>query len=473
MANYKTTIGLEIHAQLKTESKMFCSCKNDPDEKIPNKNICPICTGHPGTLPTANKEAILNVLKVGCALESELADFTQFDRKHYFYPDIPKGYQISQYKNPLASGGELVGVKITRVHLEEDTARSIHEEGSESLIDFNRSGIPLMELVTEPVIESGERAGQFARELQRLLRALDVSDANMEKGQMRVEANLSVSDSEKLGAKVEIKNLNSFRSLERAVAYEIERHTKLLENGESIIQETRGWDEEKGITVSQRKKEESHDYRYFPEPDIPPFKLSEIPEFRKENILNTLPELPDEKKERYIKEFGIKEEQVNILIDNPLLAELFENTLEILPGDLKNAPQKTVNYITSDIVGLLNDSSEKNIPFPPKDFALLIEMICGNELSSRGGKDVLSLMFKEKKNPKSIAEEYSLLQVSNEDEINKLAEEIIKENPEVVSSFKSGKESSLQFLIGQGMKKSKGSADPGALKEVFLKFLKG
>ena len=259
MKTYKPTIGLEIHAELKTATKMFCDSPNDPFNAAPNTNVCPICMGHPGTLPVINKKAVESVLRVGVALGATLADFSEFDRKNYFYPDIPKGYQISQYKHPLVTGGELAGVAITRVHLEEDTASSGHDEGDYSLVDFNRAGVPLMELVTEPVIHSAEQAGNFGRELQLLLRTLGVSEANMEKGEMRVEANISISDTEKLGTKVEVKNLNSFKAAEKAITYEILRHIALLEAGEKVIQETRGWDDSKGKTFSQRKKEDSHD----------------------------------------------------------------------------------------------------------------------------------------------------------------------------------------------------------------------
>ena len=281
MSDYKATIGLEIHAELKTKTKMFCNSKNDPDEKRPNVNICPVCMAYPGTLPTVNFEAVKHVVRVGCAINGEIADYSEFDRKNYFYPDIPKGYQISQYKFPLVKGGMLNGVKITRVHLEEDTARSSHDQGNYSLVDFNRAGVPLMELVTEPVIHTAEEASAFAKELQLLLQALGAGEANMEKGEMRVEANISIapktdnesriSNNEKeiLGTKVEVKNLNSFKAVEKAIIYELKRHEEMLEKGEKIIQETRGWDENKEVTFSQRAKEDSHDYRYFPRPGYP------------------------------------------------------------------------------------------------------------------------------------------------------------------------------------------------------------
>jgi len=302
--NYIPTIGLEIHAELKTKSKMFCSSLNDPNEKHPNINICPICMGHPGTLPVANKVAIHEVQKVGLALNCTLALFSKFDRKNYFYPDLPKGYQISQYDLPFCKEGYLdiasKRIRITRIHLEEDAGRLIHPPGTDySLVDFNRAGVPLMELVTEPDITSGQEAMAFAKELQILLRYLAASDANMEKGQMRVEANVSVKPDgqEKLGTKVEVKNLNSFKSVERAIAFEITRQSQLLESGQKIIQETRGWDEVKGETFSQREKEEAHYYRYFPEPDLPPFRFTKE-EF--EELKSEIPELPWQRRKRFL-----------------------------------------------------------------------------------------------------------------------------------------------------------------------------
>lgn len=271
--NYFPTIGLEIHAELKTESKMFCPCLNDPDEKIANSNICPICLAHPGTLPVINKEAVRKVIKTGLTLNCQILSSSKFDRKNYFYPDLPKGYQISQYDLPLTENGYLEidgqNIRIKRVHLEEDTGRLIHPLGADySLVDFNRAGIPLMELVTEPDIHSAQQARKFAEELRLILRYLDVSNADMEKGQMRVEVNISLSQSRKLGTKVEIKNLNSFKSVEKGIEYEIERQAEILGRGNQIIQETRGWHDLKQVTISQRSKEEAHDYRYFPEPDL-------------------------------------------------------------------------------------------------------------------------------------------------------------------------------------------------------------
>lgn len=463
---YIPTIGLEIHAELKTQTKMFCDSPNDPDEKEPNMNVCPICMGHPGTLPTINKEAVRYVLKVGLALGGTLADFTEFDRKNYFYPDIPKGYQISQYKYPLVSSGELQGVAITRIHLEEDTARNIHTE-DDSLIDFNRAGIPLMELVTEPVIHSAEEAGTFARELQLLLRYLDVSDADMEKGHMRVEANVSVAPEGERGTKVEIKNLNSFRAVERGIAYEVERQTAVLEEGGEVVHETRGWNENTGETFSQRAKELSHDYRYFPEPDLPKLKLSKMPEFAEATLREELPELPWERRERY-SVMGLKKEDAGMFVQNKALGTYFETVSEKLPDEEK---LRVANYLATDLAGLMSaDASSRELPMV-ETFVTLMQMIAANELSSRGAKDILKIMYEEGGDPREIAEREGLLQKSDEGELKKVAQEIIAEHEDVAEEYKGGKETSLQFLVGQGMKKTGGAANPQVLQKLFKELL--
>jgi len=488
--DYKTTIGLEIHIELKTKTKMFCNSKNDPDETRPNVNICPICTAQPGTLPVINKEAVKSVLKVGLALKGQLADFTEFDRKNYFYPDIPKGYQISQYKFPLVFGGELKGVQITRVHLEEDTARSNHQ-GDYSLVDFNRAGVPLMELVTEPVIETAKQAGDFARELQLVLRYLGVSDANMEKGEMRVEANISVSQDENFGTKVEVKNLNSFRVVEKAIAYEVERQKAVLEDGGTIVQETRGWDENSQKTFSQRIKEGSADYRYFPDPDLPKLKISELPEFQEQELRKEIPELPNEKRERYRLDFGIKDEDIEVYILNKDLAELFEAVGNKFSED-RDIIKLASNYLTSDLVGLIKRGergptsdvakqhtvtkkhNKTNSEVGPQglgkvevdNFVNLIKLVKENKVSSRGAKDILILMYKEGGEPEKIAEEQGLFQVSDDGALNKIIEQVILENPVAVGEYKKGKEASLQYLVGQGMKISKGSANPAKISEL-------
>ncbi|NDB61763.1 Asp-tRNA(Asn)/Glu-tRNA(Gln) amidotransferase subunit GatB, partial [bacterium] len=380
MKGYKATIGLEIHAELKTSSKMFCSCKNNPDEEKPNANVCSICMGHPGTLPALNKQAIKHVIRIGRAVKGNIADFTEWDRKNYFYPDIPKGYQISQYKYPLVSGGSISGIDLTRIHLEEDTAQSTHDIHEKSLVNFNRSGVPLMELVTEPVIHDAETAVKFAKELQLLLRYLNAGEANLEKGEMRVEANISVSKTEKFGTKTEVKNLNSFKAVEKAIAYEIERQINALENGEVVLQETRGWDENTGKTYSQRLKESSHDYRYFPEPDLPKLKISEIPEFSKENIETTLPELPWDKRNRFVKDYMMTEKEVAVFIESPEIAEYFEQVIK----DNKKIVKLSINYILSDYLGLIKKESKNINTVSTENFSKLMVMIDEKKLSSRG-----------------------------------------------------------------------------------------
>jgi aspartyl-tRNA(Asn)/glutamyl-tRNA(Gln) amidotransferase subunit B len=467
-SKYKTTVGLEIHAELKTDTKMFCSCKNDTGEKRPNVNVCPVCMGHPGTLPVLNKKAIENVLKVGLACDSQIADFTEWDRKNYFYPDIPKGYQISQYKYPLVFGGFLKGIQITRIHLEEDTAKSTHDAGDFSLVDFNRSSVPLMELVTEPVIHSGKEASDFAKELQLLLQYLGVGDANMEKGEMRVEANISVSDCEgKLGTKVEVKNLNSFRTVEKAIAYETERHIELLEKGEKIIQETRGWDEAKQKTYSQRIKEDSHDYRYFPDPDLPKLMVSEVFDLKK--LKEGLPELPWQRRERYVKDFGIKDQDAESYVINMSLGEFFEKVIVDFSGN-REFIKLASNYISSDLVGLL--SKDSNLKYPDdKSFAKIILMVSEGKLSSRGAKDLLLKIVKDGGSPEEIAEKEGLIQKNDEGELKAVLEKLIAENPKVVADYKAGKEASLQFFVGQAMKATKGSANPQVIKKVLLALL--
>ena len=664
---YVPTIGLEIHAELKTRTKMFCGCANNPDEKKQNTNICPICMGHPGTLPTVNKEAVKNVLRVGVALKAKIADFTEWDRKHYFYPDIPKGYQISQYKYPLVSGGSLKGIEITRIHLEEDTGTLIHADISSSVIpaeagiqkalgprlhgddktgysfvDYNRAGVPLMELVTEPVIHDAKTAGDFARELQLVFRYLGVSDANMEKGEMRVEANISVAkpteiadrrgldtqmhadgntgkllyedlsykirgaafsiinelgsghkelvyqkaleeefkkggviyekekvinviyDGKKvgvyrpdfvidgkvileikavsfvgeierkqlwhylksydyklallinfgskklqiervvldsirvnprlgnprasafLGTKVEVKNLNSFRVVEKAIEYEIERQTAVLEAGEKVVQETRGWDEGKQKTFSQRKKEESHDYRYFPEPDIPKFKLGEIQWAREEFIRKTLPELPEEKRERYASVYGIKNEDIEIYVAGPELGKFFEEVANKL-GVNKKAIALASNYIISDVVGMRKTMSTistsasisaENLrasaffgKLTPESFAKLIVMIEKGLLSSRGAKDTLAKLIDEGGEPGSVAKAIGVIQIHDGEAIKKVVKKIISENEKVVGDYKGGKVAALQFLVGQVMKETRGAASPNNIKDILTKLL--
>ena len=470
MTDYKPTIGLEIHAELKTKTKMFCDSKNDPDEKEPNVNICPICMAHPGTLPVINKQAVKHVLKMGLAVGGTLADFTEFDRKNYFYPDIPKGYQISQYKYPLVSRGNLRGVDITRIHLEEDTARSQHE-GDHSLIDFNRAGVPLMELVTEPVIKDAITAVEFARELQLILRYLGASDANMEKGEMRVEANISISKTDTFGTKVEIKNLNSFRVVERAILYEIKRQEEVLTSGGKVVQETRGWNDKKRETFSQRAKEDSHDYRYFPDPDLPKLKISEIPEFSEAELKKEIPELPGELRERFKKEFGIKDEDVESYVNDVALADFFVSVAEKLKSD-KKVIQLASNYITNNLLALELDYHVAD-KIDAEEFGTVVLMANAGEISSNSAVELIVRMAKGGKlgDIKDYASKEGLLQKSGEDELMEIVKHVISENTGVVEEYRGGKEVSLKYLLGQAMKESKGAGNPKILESLLKKEL--
>jgi len=447
---------------------MFCQCKNDPDEEKPNWNICPVCTAQPGTLPVINKKAVEHVLRVGTALGSNLADFTEWDRKNYFYPDIPKNYQISQYKYPLVSGGTLAGVDITRIHLEEDTGSSQHDQGDYSLVNYNRAGVPLMELVTEPVIHDAETAMRFAKELQLLLRYLGASDANMEKGEMRVEANISISETETFGTKVEVKNINSFKSVGDAIAYEIKRHAEVLGRGEKIVQETRGWDENASKTFSQRKKESANDYRYFPDPDLPKMQISEIPEFQ--NLKGTLPELPWEKRERLQKEYDFPDFITEMLVTNEIVRDFFEKVASGLSGD-KELIKLASNYLTSDLAALMKAGDGTPWKVTPENFIGLMHMVHAGDVSSRGAKDTLAILYKEGGDANVVAEKNGLIQKSDAGALEAIVKEVITANQGVADEYKAGKLASLQYLVGQGMKASKGSANPQVLSELFKKSL--
>ena len=472
---YYFTIGLEVHAELATRTKMFCGCKNNPDEEKPNINICPVCMAHPGALPVLNKKAVENVIKVGLAVDGTIADFTEFDRKNYFYPDIAKGYQISQYKCPIVSGGSLAGFNITRVHLEEDTANNKHDRGDFSLIDFNRSGVPLMELVTKPcTFESMEEAAnagtKFAKEFQLLLWYLNVSEANMEKGEMRVEVNISVSkDSKILGTKVEVKNLNSFRSVERAIKYELGRMKELIEENkvDEIVQETRGWDEGKQKTFSQRKKESSQDYRYFPDPDLPKLKLHEAFDLAK--MKKKLPELPEAKRVRYKKDFGIKDEDIEVYINDTELGTWFEEISRILLD--KDKIKIVSNYITTDFMGLKKANLDIQCP-SANNMAELSSMIVEGKISSRSAKDILAMIVLKDASPLKIAKENNLLQSNDTEALKAIAQKIIDSNPKVVSDYRGGKEQALMSLVGQIMKETKGSANPTITKQILKNMLK-
>ncbi len=477
---YQPTIGLEIHAELNTKTKMFCESLNDPAETHPNTNVCPVCMGHPGTLPVINKEAVKKVVLVGLSIGGKIAEYSQFERKNYFYPDLPKGYQISQYARPLVESGELIlpssgkKVRIRRAHLEEDTGRLIHEKDS-ALVDFNRAGVPLMELVTEPDINSAKEASEFAEELRLIFKTLGVSDADMEKGQMRLEANVSLN----MGTKVELKNINSFNALRRAIDHELGRQEKMLKDGKKVEHETRGWDDAKQKTVLQRKKEESHDYRYFPEPDLPPLKVYEDTELNPDILKLSLPELPSHKRKRFEKEYMLEKSEAYTLVLDKAISDYFEKAVSELlewsgEKDKKEATKLTFNYLTSDLQGLVK---EKDLPWgelllTPENFAEIIKMILENIISSRAAKDILRVLVEEGGDPSDIVRDRGLAQISNENALEEVAKKVIAGNPQAISDFKSGKENALQFLVGQVMKETKGSANPETARETLLKLLK-
>ncbi len=486
---YEPVIGLEIHVELNTRTKMFCYSPNDPREVHPNVNICPICMGHPGTLPTANKDAIKKVIQVGLALNGEIPEFSQFDRKNYFYPDLPKGYQISQYQHPLVSGGHLeiathAGIKkirITRVHLEEDTGRLVHDkETGSSLVDFNRAGVALMELVTEPDFRAAEEVRAFGEELQKIVRYVGASDADMEKGQMRVEVNISLrpEGQEEFGTKAEIKNINSFKYAADAVDYEIRRQTAVLERGEKVVQETRGWNEHKGESFSQRTKESAHDYRYFPEPDLPPLNISRE---WVEQIRDELPELPAAKRERFGREYGLEQDVIEIMVRDKDLAGFFEEVMseasehdaETPEKPKKNLAKTAASFLTGDFLRLLSAASApiSDIRVSAEDFAELVVYVAENKISNLAAKQVMDEMFRSGDDPSDIINRLGLWQMSDASELEDIASHIIKENPAAVADYKKGKAVSLQFLVGQVMKESRGTANPKIAQEIIKKIL--
>ena len=475
---YNVTIGMEVHAELKTASKMFCACKNGLGlEQEPNIHICPVCTGQPGTLPVPNRQAIEMVQRIGLALNCTINRHSKFDRKNYFYPDIPKGYQISQYDEPFCEHGTILvngkSFRITRIHLEEDTGKSLHPAGADyTLVDFNRAGVALMELVTEADFENGKDTRAFCQKLRQTLRYLDASDADMEKGQMRCEVNLSLypEGADRLsGTKVEVKNLNSFKTVERAIDFEIKRQTEILEEGKKVVQETRGWDEARGETVSQRKKESAHDYRYFPEPDIPPFDFSE--EYIA-GLRRTLPELPDAKAERFVNEYQLPVADVVILTEEKEFSAYFEEVASELAdkkasgemqAEIPRAVKLAANYMLTEIRKHLSERGEKtkDIPFTPENYAEFISLIADKKINSSAAQSVLAEMYQGGDNdPSHIVSRLNLAQVSDTGELEGVVDGVLAANAKSVADFQAGKENAFQYLIGQVMKETKGKANP-------------
>lgn len=509
MPSYQPVIGMEIHVELKTKSKMFCSCPNDPDRKEPNVNICPICLAHPGTLPVPNKTAIAWTVKIGRALGCRIRALSKFDRKHYFYPDLPKGYQISQYDEPIAEHGKLTlsfplndnirdeaVIGITRAHLEEDTAKLLHDSSNATLVDFNRAGTPLVEIVTDPDFKTALEAKTFCQELRSILRYLNVSDADMEKGHMRCEANVSVQTAGQfeivdgvvkplgdyaLNHKVEVKNINSFKAVERAIEFEIKRQTELLAKGESWHQQTRGWDEDKGETVLQRVKENAADYRYFPDPDLPPFHPTAIASN------DALPELPQATRKRFHEEHGLSYADAKLLSEDKAWAAFTDATMSELtewvltlehqtpapmvsPNESNRLAKLAGGWITSKLMGLMAERrlDIRLLKISAENFAELLALIYTNKVNSTNAQKLLADMLDSgvDMDPTHVMEEKNYGQVSDEGKIGTIVEDIITKFPDQVAQFKAGKEPVIKFLVGMVMRQSEGTADPAIVEKL-------
>jgi aspartyl-tRNA(Asn)/glutamyl-tRNA(Gln) amidotransferase subunit B len=480
LERYEAVIGIEVHCQLKTASKMFCGCSNTYADAPPNTHVCPVCLGLPGTLPTINRKAVEYVLATGVAIGAETPDATRWDRKNYFYPDLPKGYQISQYDLPLAAHGRLsfdtsegeVTIGITRAHLEEDTAKLTHATDAVgrrvSLVDFNRSGAPLMEIVTDPDVRSAEQARRYAEELQALLRAIGASDADMERGQMRVEANVSLRPrgTEPFGTRVEVKNMNSFRSVERAIAFEIERQAAALDAGETLTQDTRGWNEDRGTTYVMRSKEDSHDYRYFPEPDLPPLRVEAS---WLAAIRAALPELPAARRARYERELGVSAYDAAVIVAEPQAAELFEATRAAAP----EADGKTIaNWVTGAFLGLLKADPDAAARIAPGELADLVRRIGAGELSGTNAKEVFAAHAADGSSVGAIVERLGFHQISDASAVAAVVAEVIAANPKAVADYRAGKPV-LGFFVGQVMKATRGQANAAVVQDAVRDRLEG
>ncbi len=471
---YEPVIGLEIHVQMDTKTKMFCGCKVEFGAE-PNTNVCPVCLGMPGSLPVINKKAIEYAIRASLALNCTVHKESVFARKNYFYPDLPKGYQISQYEKPLATNGwieiELPDgrkkkIRIRRLHVEEDAGKNIHE-GNRSYVDLNRAGTPLMEIVTEPDINSPEEARIFLETLRNIMRYTGVSKADMEKGQLRCDINVSVrpKGSDKLGTRVEIKNVNSFRFVQKALEYEIERQIKVLEEGGTIVQETRTFDPQTGKTYPMRTKEEAEDYRYFPDPDLLPLVLDEK---WIEEIKNSMPELPHQRFERLLSQYGLGEYEAKILVNHKEVGDFFEEAVKVF-----NEPKMIANWLLNDLLGLLHDKqiSIEESPVKPEHLAKLVKLIKEGTISSRIGKEVIKEMVETGKDPEKIVEEKGLKQISDEGAIRQIVEEVLKNFPKEVERYRNGEEKLLGFFVGQVMRATKGKANPKIVNKVIREVL--
>ena len=472
---YETVIGLEVHCQLKTKTKVWCSCNADYDNEVPNVSTCPICTGQPGALPKLNEEVLNYAIKAALALNCEVNEESQFDRKNYFYPDSPKNYQITQYFKPYAENGTLhirtnsgkeTKIGIERIQIEEDTAKSIHT-ASESLLNYNRASVPLIEIISKPEIKNAEEAYAYLNTLKERLKYTKVSDVSMELGSLRCDANVSVrkKGDSVLGTRTETKNLNSFKAVVRAIEYETNRQIEVIENGGRVIQETRLWDEEQGVTRPMRSKEEAMDYRYFPEPDLPKIIISND---RLEKVKKEMPEFADKKTKRFIEEYKLNEKEAITLATEPELAEYYEEIVK-----KSDEPKLSANWMLTEILRVLK---EKNIGIEQfsvssENIAKLIKLIKSNVISSKIAKEVFEILQVENKDPEIIVKEKGLIQITDNSEIEKIVEQVLKENQRSVEDYKAGKSNALKYLVGQAMKLSRGKANPQMINELILKKL--
>lgn len=474
--DYEVVIGLEVHAELSTKTKIFCSCPTTFGAE-PNTHICPICTAMPGTLPVLNEKVVEYAVKAGLATNCEISKDSKNDRKNYFYPDLPKAYQISQFDKPLCEHGYIEiedddgnkkKVRLLRIHIEEDAGKLNHNEfGVGSLVDLNRAGVPLIEMVSEPDIRSSREAEQYLRKIKSILEYIEVSDCKMQEGSLRADVNVSVrkKGEEKFGTRTEMKNMNSFRAIVRAIEYEKDRQIEVIEEGGKIEQETLRWDDINGRTSSMRDKEDAQDYRYFPDPDLVAIRLSD--EYV-ENIRKSLPELPERRRDRYIKEYNLSEKDAKLLTSSKYLSNLFEGALEIC-GNAK----AVANWILSDISRILNEKElePENIPFTAEQLAKMIQLIDKGTISSAIAKKVLTELFENPKDPEEIIKEKGWIQISDEGAIKEVVMKVLENNPQSVADFKGGKDKALGFLVGQAMKETKGKANPQMLNKMFLEEL--
>jgi aspartyl-tRNA(Asn)/glutamyl-tRNA(Gln) amidotransferase subunit B len=486
---YEAVIGLETHCQLNTNTKIFCNCSTEFDPDNPNSKVCPVCLGYPGVLPVLNEKVLEAAVKMGLALNAKIAPYSKFDRKQYFYPDLPKNYQISQYDLPIVEHGELEieltnkktkevtrkKIGVTRLHMEEDAGKLVHvgsdrlSGSTHSLVDFNRTGVPLLEIVSEPDLRSGEEAAEYAQELRRMVRYLGVGDGNMQEGSLRCDVNISVRPvgQEKFGTKVEIKNMNSFSAIQKAIDYEIERQIDCLENNEPIYQETRLWEEGSQCTISMRLKEGSSDYRYFPEPDLPPMEVTkdQLNKWKAE-----LPELPANKRQRYETELGLSAYDARVLTDDRDIAEYFEAAIKA-GGNAK----QVANWVMGDIAGYRNKNNVniKELALTPENLAELVTLIENNTISGKIAKDILPDLLNEGGSPKELVEKKGLISISDTGELEKIIEEVIANHPSELEKYRSGKTNLKGFFVGQIMKKTNGRADPKLTNQLLTPKLDG